>query len=93
MKNSLLETRQLTDRHSAENVANVLREILRERRIFDKAVTIVSDNASNMKKAVNEHLNKPHHPCVEHTLNLSVMDVLKNDDIRQLLEKCKASSL
>lgn len=89
LKSSLLETRQLTDRHSAENIARELRGIFNEWKIFEKVVTIVTDNASNMKNAVNEQLQKHHHPCVAHTLNLVVIDSLKHKDVQQLLDKCK----
>lgn len=90
LKSSLLETKQLVDRHSAENVASALREVFESWDIFEKVHCIVTDNASNMRNAITVHLNKTHQPCIAHTLNLCTMDALKHADLQQLLEKCKS---
>jgi len=51
----------------------------------------VSDNGTNIKNAINEHLLKHHHPCVAHTLNLSVNEAINgNIDVHQILKKCRA---
>lgn len=48
-----------------------IREILEDRwQIYDKMVTIVIDNAANVKKAISDYLNKRNHFCVAHSLNL-----------------------
>ncbi|KAF0750973.1 zinc finger BED domain-containing protein 1-like, partial [Aphis craccivora] len=48
-------------------------------------ITIVSDSEANIKNAINEHLKKYHHPCVAHTLNLSVNDAInKNTELFQM---------
>ncbi|KAL4092433.1 hypothetical protein QTP88_026934 [Uroleucon formosanum] len=57
--------------------------------LFD--VTVVSDSGSNIKNAINEHLKKYHHPCVAHTLNLSVNEAInKNTEFLQVLKTCRA---
>lgn len=44
-----------------------------------------------MKKAVAEDLKKHHHPCVAHTLNLTVNDAInQNEDLSKLLAKCRS---
>lgn len=59
--------------------------------LANKIVTIVSDNGSNIKNAINKHLLKYHHPCVAHTLNLSVNEAINgNFDVHQILKKCRA---
>jgi hypothetical protein len=51
---------------------------------------VVSDNGSNIKNAINEHLLKHYHPCVAHTLNLSINEAINgNSDINQILKKCR----
>ncbi|XP_036345283.1 zinc finger BED domain-containing protein 1-like [Rhagoletis pomonella] len=48
------------------------------------------NNASNMKKAVIEILQKRHHSCVAHTLNLTVSDCMKdNEQLSLLTGKCR----
>lgn len=54
-------------------------------------MTIDSDNGANVKKAVNDELQKHHHPCVAHTLNLSVNESLtQNEELNALIKKCRA---
>ncbi|XP_061378315.1 zinc finger BED domain-containing protein 4-like [Danaus plexippus] len=44
-----------------------------------------------MKRAVNNVLNKLHHACVAHTLNLSVNDVIKQSpELSNILAKCRS---
>lgn len=51
--NSLaLSTSELREHHTAMNIANVSRTVFSEWQIFDKVDTIVTDNASSMKRAV-----------------------------------------
>lgn len=65
--------------------------IFNEWNITNKIVTIVSDSEANIKNAINEHLKKYHHPCVAHTLNLSVNDAInKNTELFQVLKTCRA---
>eukprot|EP00102_Acyrthosiphon_pisum_P010151 XP_008178343.1 PREDICTED: zinc finger BED domain-containing protein 4-like [Acyrthosiphon pisum] len=86
----VLATRELFDSHTGINIATTLKNIFNEWGIADKIVTIVSDNGSNIKSAINEHLLKYHHPCVAHTLNLSINEVInRNLDIVQILKKCR----
>lgn len=86
-----LSTEEVKTDHSAINIGQAILDILSKWQITDKIVTVVTDNAANMKKAVLEHLRKNHHPCVAHTLNLSVQDSIKyNPNLDNLLSKCRS---
>lgn len=48
----------------------------------ENIVTIVSDNAANMKKAITEIFGSEKHlPCFAHTLNLIPSNIIKDDII------------
>lgn len=64
-----LATKEVTISHTSTNTAAAITEICNDYQILHKIVTVVTDNAANMKKAVVEDLRKHHHPCVAHTLN------------------------
>lgn len=86
----VLATREVFESHTGQNIATALKNIFNEWGITNKILTIVSDNGSNIKNAINEHLLKYHHPCVAHTLNLSINEAINNNlDINQILKKCR----
>lgn len=93
LKTASLATRKLlnTTNHSAQNIADTLKDILNHWNVLNKTVCIVTDNASSMLKAC-EILKIRNLPCFAHTLNLVVQDGLKfdNDDlVKALFTKCK----
>ncbi|CAH1103025.1 unnamed protein product [Psylliodes chrysocephalus] len=78
--------------HTADNIGKTLKKALEDWEIFEKVFVVVTDNASNMKNAVIDIMKKNHISCLAHTLNLAVMDALKdnnNKTIEILLNKCK----
>lgn len=86
----VLATREMHESHNGVNIANLLSDILNEWGIKDKIVSIVSDNGSNIKNAINVHLSKHRHPCVAHTLNLSINEaIMSNKDFLDVLKKCR----
>lgn len=86
----VLATREIPGSHTAENIAIVMKSILNEWNVFDKIMTVVSDNAANIRCAINDHLQKYHHPCVAHTLNLTVNEAIKNNShLSVILKKCR----
>ncbi|KAL0883411.1 hypothetical protein ABMA27_016796 [Loxostege sticticalis] len=96
-----ISTKEADFAHSALGISLSLRESFDEWKIFDKIVAIVTDNAPNVKKAVNEHLNKRNQYCVAHTLNLAIGDCVKDDGgaddesedapkLQDLISKCRA---
>lgn len=89
MYNISLKTMELIQDHTAENLAAVLKNICDEFNISHKISIVVSDNGANIKKAV-QLLNKHHHPCVAHTLNLTVNESIKDsENVAQILAKCR----
>ncbi|KAH9637309.1 hypothetical protein HF086_006953 [Spodoptera exigua] len=100
LQSLIIATSELADQHTSLNIANALRNILNEWNIFEKIVTIVTDNASSMKKAIKDFLNKRNHFCVAHTINLAVKDCiqaesdvyphLKNSDVINVISKSRA---
>lgn len=66
-----------------------MRNIISKWQLYDKIVTIVSDNGANVKNAIIEHLRKYYHPCVAHTLNLITKDTLSCDELKPIISKCK----
>lgn len=86
-----MSTNEILGQKTGLNIARKIYNILNKWEIMDKVVTIVSDNGSNIKSAINDHLKKYHHPCVAHTLNLYVGDSIKaNDKFISILKKCRA---
>ncbi|XP_049302956.1 E3 SUMO-protein ligase ZBED1-like [Bactrocera dorsalis] len=91
MNSAVLATKEVFGSHTAQNIATELKSIFDEWSIFNKIVTIVSDNGANIKKAIRDILQKHHHPCVAHTLNLCVVDAIKTaPQILELITKCRA---
>ncbi|XP_054744288.1 E3 SUMO-protein ligase ZBED1-like [Anastrepha obliqua] len=90
LKTAVLSTKPLMDEtnHSSLNIANTLREICDEWKVFDKLHTIVTDNAASMIKAC-ELLKKKHLPCFAHTLNLVVQDALNLENVQNVLKITK----
>lgn len=101
LKSVVISTSEIQIHHTAENIALAIQEVMDQWQISSKVVTIVTDNAAAMKKAVSECLNKRNHFCVAHTLNLAVKDCIEretfnsagntsNCQLPQLLAKCRA---
>lgn len=87
----VLNTKEVRESYTGENIAATLSYIFKEWNITNKIVTIVSDSGANIKNAINDHLQKYHHPCVAHTLNLSVNEAIdKNTEFVQVLKTCRA---
>lgn len=95
--NCVLNVKEIPVAHTGQNISSALLDCFNEWGINEKIVTIVSDNGANVKSAIVQHLQKRHHPCVAHTLNLCVTDSLNAKDqdkimevVKPLLSKCKA---
>ncbi|CAG9788197.1 unnamed protein product [Diatraea saccharalis] len=101
LKSVVISTSEIQIQHTAENIALAIQEVMDQWQISSKVVTIVTDNAAAMKKAVSECLTKRNHFCVAHTLNLAVKDCIEketfnlagntsNCQLQELLAKCRA---
>lgn len=89
LKSAVLETICIVGSHTAENIAQHLREICDKWNIFDKVRTIVIDNAANITAAI-VLLKKRRIPCFAHTLNLVVQEAIKSTpDVLEVRDKIK----
>ena len=80
LKQCVLATRRVIDKHSGENIFSALLAVEKEFEIEDKISGLTSDNASNMKSASAKHnfsiAANCHIQCFAHTLQLAVNDAL-----------------
>ena len=72
----VLSTTKVEGSHTGEKIADELRGVFKTWDIEDKVTTIVTDNAANVKNAV-ERLKTRHQACFAHTLNLVVNDSIR----------------
>jgi hypothetical protein len=87
----VLATEEIKTSHTGENISKAISTVLEKFNITDKVVTAVTDNGSNMKKAISDELKKHNHFCVAHTINLSVQDAIgMNVQFSSILTKCRA---
>ena len=87
LKSFVLQTLPLGTQHTAENMANLMREIALDWSFRD--VFAVTDNASNMVKCFQSILKWPHLGCIGHTLNLSVKKCFGVPAVSKILAKCR----
>nr|XP_015839926.1 PREDICTED: zinc finger BED domain-containing protein 4-like [Tribolium castaneum]XP_015839927.1 PREDICTED: zinc finger BED domain-containing protein 4-like [Tribolium castaneum] len=76
-KSMLLKCGSFSKSHTSANLADSLRETAKEWDIENKIILTVSDNASNIKKAISEDLGWKHFGCFAHLTNLIVQSGLK----------------
>uniref|UniRef100_A0A3Q3FFT6 BED-type domain-containing protein n=1 Tax=Labrus bergylta TaxID=56723 RepID=A0A3Q3FFT6_9LABR len=84
----LLDCLEMSDRHTADNLAEQLLRVAREWNIVHKVVACVSDNAANVVKAI-QNTGWPHLFCFAHTLNLIVHSGIAA--IKPTVDKVKAT--
>lgn len=87
LKSVLLKCISFGERHTAENLSVALKTVILEWELENKILMIVSDNASNIKKAIVDLLKQKHYGCFAHTINLIVHDALHH--IAAIAEKVK----
>ena len=90
LKSCVLSTERILGAHTGENIAECIKVVMTQWNIVNKVFAMVSDNAANMKKAV-DMLNLKHVPCFAHTLHLLVNESLDSvkgfSDIRTKIKK------
>lgn len=85
----LLECSTLPVAHTSINLAKELKRILTEWNLEKKHLMIVSDNAANIRAAIQNELQWKHFGCFAHTINLVVHDGLKEEEISRIIIKVK----
>jgi len=89
-KKVLLRCCASTERHTSENLANDLKEVISYYSLDNKVNLVVTDNAANIVGAVKDKLNLKHLGCFGHTINLIVKDALAYDEVNKLICKVRA---
>jgi hypothetical protein len=95
MHSRVISTKKIEERHPAETLKRLLLEVAEEWKIKEKVVAVVTDNASNIKKAVNDAAKElksgwRHVSCFAHTLNLVVRAAIDEaPGFNPLLSKCR----
>ncbi|KAH1004138.1 hypothetical protein HUJ04_003937 [Dendroctonus ponderosae] len=86
LSSDLLGCISYTKNHTAENIADKLREVIEEWKLTNKIVAVVSDNEANMKAAVRIG-GWNHWGCFAHSLNSVAQSGLS--EIKEVVEKIK----
>lgn len=93
MKSVLLDCSPLHSPHTADNIKNTIMCLIENWKLKNKILIIVSDNASNMKSAV-ERMGYKHFGCYAHTINLVVkhctVENTADERIRLIINKVKS---
>ncbi|XP_048525013.1 zinc finger BED domain-containing protein 4 isoform X2 [Dendroctonus ponderosae] len=84
LSSDLLGCISYTKSHTAENIANKLREVIEEWKLTNKIVAVVSDNEANMKAAVRIG-GWSHWGCFAHSLNRIAQAGLS--EIKEVVDK------
>lgn len=88
MKARVLAVKKTAERHTAENVAAHIMEVVTEWAIGSKITTIGTDSARNMIAAAAK-LDWSHIPCTAHSLQLSINKGIKAAEIDPVLAKAR----
>ena len=88
LQSFVLQTREMTDSHTAANLSAELSAAEEEWGISRLNPIYVTDNARNITNAVRD-MGKLHVGCMAHTINLCVRKVYKLDAVDTILSKCR----
>lgn len=88
MKSFCLATREIVDAHTADNIADELSAVITEWQLDTKVLGITTDNARNVKNAVNS-LKFTHFGCIGHTLQLSISRGLQLGFVSRVLGRVR----
>lgn len=89
LKHYCLQIQEITESHTAVNLADDLRSSLEQWETLDRVVMITTDNAANITNAVVNELKLPHFGCVGHVLQLSIGKAFKLSPVDRVLGKVK----
>ncbi|XP_066590528.1 E3 SUMO-protein ligase ZBED1-like [Prorops nasuta] len=91
LKSATLSVVELSDRHTSNNIGDWILEVLELWRIkIENIVAIVSDNASNMTKAIKCTFGEHRFlSCIAHSLNLVAVQIISDVKIKYIIDKVK----
>ncbi len=73
---AVLDCHRVQGRHTADLIRDEMKRILDDFNISNKVLAVITDNASNVKKAIKE-MDLRRLSCYAHCLNLTVLDSIK----------------
>ena len=89
LKHYLLETKEFTESHAGDNIAEEICCIISEWELETvDLIAATTDNASNIKAAL-QSLQCLHMPCFSHVLNLAVEKAMAIPGVSQALAHCR----
>ena len=89
LKSNVLLTRAMPERHTGENLANRLKDSVREFNLKGKVDTCVHDNARNMDCAGNMCDEWGDLGCFGHTLQLCLKPAMELTAVSKVVAKCR----
>lgn len=90
LHNKILSTKEIDLCRTSQSISNVMKTILNEWEITEKVVAVVCDNGISMKCTITEHLNLHYRACIVHTINISVIECINdNNNLARILKKCQ----
>lgn len=89
LKSYVLQTREVTDRHTGENIAHEIKSVVDEWSLHEKVVAATTDNGRNVVNAIVSHLQWQHVPCAAHTLQIAVRGGLQLQPVVEVLQRCR----
>lgn len=89
LESVLLECTEFDERHTANNLATRLQEVIRKWGLENKVAACVSDNAYNIAAAIRL-CNLRHLSCFAHSLNLIVQKAIKEESVAPVISKIKS---
>jgi hypothetical protein len=84
----VLSTKEMTESHTAQNIAEDFKRVLEEYSLLVRNVTVTTDNAANITAAMNI-IGLTNIRCMAHTLNLACQKALKISAIDRILGKVR----
>lgn len=90
-KSFVLDTSSTVERHTSENLAEALQQIISDWKLDEKVTAVVHDNAANIVnacstlQAIDENIS-----CFAHSLQLVVGKALDIAEVKNLVNKCSS---
>jgi hypothetical protein len=89
MNSNVLVTREMPERHTADNLADKLKSIVSEFHLCGKITDVVHDNARNMVSAGNKCPDWDDAGCFAHTLQLCIKPALELPSVSKLISRAR----
>ena len=88
MRSRCLHTKEVPQEHTAEVLASVLEEMLKEWQVRPKIYAATTDNGRNIVNACVQHMEIFHLPCFGHTMQLAVKKALDLHKVSRVIARC-----